>query len=265
MNRGLTGRPLRNDAASDFFGSLWRRLDDHAPAGFLSSGTRVGKDFINHSIDLFVRRLDAFLRRCQGIVEFTDDPQCILRVSTRPAHGGEPLPGGRKAAKGEPIGEIHLWNEHIPAMPPGGADIVWGTMMRRRLRRSLVLLAAFVQTDARFSHITAFCGETAFAPGKSLGHTHGMASYFGFEISENRRPAGFCGWLARLGEAIYLWGMVRTFNRHALKTSSLMKPVWFQFWISREKLLTKYGAVRLPQTRFQPAPEMPAQAKWQAA
>jgi hypothetical protein len=187
-------------------------------------------------LERFVRSLDAYMRRCQGIIEFTDDEQCILRISLRPARKSE-----RLAGNGEWIGEIHLWNERIPQMPPGGADMMWGALMRRRLRLSLFMLAQFVQSDPRFSNINVFCGETAFASGKSLDQTRGMASFFGFEITENHRSSGFLGWWERLGEAFYLWGMVRTFNPGALKPGSLMKPAWFKFWLSRDSLLKKYG------------------------
>lgn len=256
MNRGVTGRALRNETASDFFGALWRRLPE-APARRDSSEQKKGFfEFVNQTLNAFVRRLDAFLRVCQGIIEFSDDPQCILRLSTRPAHFGERLPGGRVAAPGEWIGEFHLWNEHIPPMPPGGADMVWGAMMRRRLRRSLFMMADFIKSDPRFAHVSVFCGETAFAAGKSLDHTRGMASFFGFEITENRRPTGFPGWWSRLGEAIYLWGMVRTFNPGALKPKSLMKPAWFQFWLTRETLLKRYGTARVTQPEFVPVNEL---------
>jgi hypothetical protein len=228
VNRGLTGRAFRNAAEPDIFGVLWRRLvEAFAPPP--TSEPRF--------LERFVRSLDAYMRRCQGIIEFTDDEQCILRISLRPARKCE-----RLAGSGEWVGEIHLWNEHIPQIPSGGADIVWGIMMRRRLRVSLIMLAQFIQSDPRFSNISVFCGETAFASGKSLDQTHGLASCFGFEITENRRCSGFLGWWERLGEAFYLWGMVRTFNPGALRRGLVMKPAWFQFWLRRETLLKKYSA-----------------------
>lgn len=264
VNRGFTGRAFRNEPETDAFGILWRRLAEivaHLAPSESRTSQGLGGKFLNY----FVRAVDAVMRRCQGIMEFTDNEQCILRVSARGARRDERLTGGRLAAKGELIGEIHLWNERIPAMPPGGADMIWGTMMRRRLRLSLILLADFIQTDPRFSRVNVFCGETAFAAGKSLDQTHGMASYFGFEIVENRRSKGFWGWWERLGEAFYLWGMVRTFNPGALKLESLMKPVWFQFWLRRETLLKKYAAVKAPRAQFVAVPELTDSAGRRAA
>lgn len=264
VNRGLTGQGFEDEATADVFGVPWRRLSEPVTGrspNEIHTPPRLGGKFL----ESFVRFIDAFMRRCQGIVEFTNNEQCLLRISSRPARKGERLAGGRLARKGEWVGEIHLWNEHIPLMPPGGADMIWGTMMRRRLRLSLILLAEFIQSDPRFSHIDVFCGETAFAAGKSLDQTRGMASFFGFEITENRRSTGFWGWWERLGEAFYLWGMVRTFNPGAMKLESLMKPVWFQFWLRRNTLLKKYAAAKAPEARFVPVAELAVPAGRRAA
>jgi hypothetical protein len=255
----------KNETVSDFFGVLWRRSPETAARRFPAESKIPPLAFGNKLLELFVRRLDAYMRRCQGIVEFTKDEQCVLRLSARLARNGERLTGGRCAATGEWVGELHLWNEHIPQMPPGGADIIWGTMMRRRLRLSLMILAEFIQSDPRFSQVQVFCGETAFGPGKSLDQTRGLASFFGFEIVENRRAPGFWGWWKRLGEAFYLWGMVRTFNPGALKPASLMKPVWFQFWLRRETLLKKYGPAKAPRPQFIPMAEFTVPAGRRAA
>jgi hypothetical protein len=149
----------------------WRRVGEGIPslrkilrdfAGSISLPPIADK-FLSFS----VRRLDAFLRRCEGIMEFTQDEQCILRFSVRRATSEEILPCGHRVLPGDSIGEIHLWNERIPPMPAGGADMKWGLLMRRRLQRSLVRLAAFVESDPRFDNVKVFCGETAFAPDKS--------------------------------------------------------------------------------------------------
>jgi hypothetical protein len=256
VNRGFTGRFVKSETAADFFGMPWRASGDVGVNRFPPEMRSRPVGFAGKLLDFLVRWLDAFLRRSMGIVEFTNDERCVLRISARRARDGEWLPGGHIAAKGEWIGELHLWNERIPPMPAGGADIVWGTMMRRRLRLSLVMLAEFAQSDPRFSQVKIFCGETAFATGKSLDQTRGMASFFGFEITENRRAPGFWGWWERLGEAFFLWGMVRTFNPGALKRGSLLKPVWFKFWLRRETLLGKYACAKRTKRLSVPTPEL---------
>jgi hypothetical protein len=264
VNRGLTGRVYKNDAHAEVFGIGWRPLAE-AAASRSQTAPRAPVSIAGKFLDFFVRSIDAYMRRCQGIIEFTDNEQCILRISFRRARKGERFFGGRLAANGEWVGELHLWNEHIPPMSPGGADMAWATTIRRRLRLSLIILAQFIQSDPRFSNINVFCGETAFASGKCLDHTRGLASFFGFEITENRRSSGFWGWWERLGEAIYLWGMVRTFNPGALKVESLMKPAWFQFWLRRETLIETYATLKAPEPQFVRVPELIASAGRRAA
>jgi hypothetical protein len=189
-----------------------------------------------------VRQLDARLRRQQGIIEFTHDPECILRVSTHRAEEDFPL-HERVVRRGETLGEIHLWNEHILPMTRGGANMVWGAAMRRRLRRSLQYLAEFVERDEAFADVQMFRGEVAFGPGKDLERTRCFASGFGFEITVRPQNGGWNQRLAAAGQTIFLWGMMHTFNRGALRSlDRLAHPTWLQLWMSRDTLRARYAA-----------------------
>src|ERR1700681_4445282 len=87
----------------------WLRWDAvRAPAVFPTPSLVEWPDRI---LSGAVRQLDAALRRRQGIIEFTRDPQCILRLSAHRAEA-DVLLRDRRVQRGEPIGEIHLWNEH---------------------------------------------------------------------------------------------------------------------------------------------------------
>jgi hypothetical protein len=210
----------------------------HWPGLFSRQRVAVSADRI---LSGAVRRLDATLRRRQGIIEFTDDPDCILRLSARRAEAELAL-SDRVVQRGQWIGEIHFWNEHIPPMGIRGANIVWGAAMRRRLRQSLASLAAFVECDGRFADIDVFRGELAFRPDKELNRMRCLASGLGFEIMERASGAGIAHRFLAMGQTIFLWGMVRTYNRGALRTfDRLACPAWFQFWMTRETLRRIYG------------------------
>ena len=199
------------------------------------------EDAFDQMLSEGVRRLDASLRRRQGIMEFTNDPECILRLSLHHS-AREIYLTNRLVRRGEPIGELHLWNEHILPMTPGGANMVWGSAMRRRLRASLVHLADFVQRDPVFRALEVFRGEVAFGPGKDLDRTRCFAEGFGFEIRRRPVAVGPGGQIAALGEAIFLWGMMRTFNRGAMRhPARLPRPTWLQLFMTRETLLTRYS------------------------
>ena len=73
-----------------------------------------------------MRRIDAWMLRVLGIFEFSDDPECVLRLQiTRAPH--TLCLNGRVVNAGEPVLELHLWNEHIPPLPPSGPDLAWAT------------------------------------------------------------------------------------------------------------------------------------------
>ena len=55
-----------------------------------------------------IRGLDAVQRKLQGVYEFTDDPDCLLRVQVRRTH--RPLAfAGQTVSKGKRVLYLHLW------------------------------------------------------------------------------------------------------------------------------------------------------------
>ena len=253
----IFGQPFK--AETDLFSwrnraaLLGRRVFRRPKAASLPWPQRI-RQLADRVLEDAVRRLDAFLRRCQHIIEFSQDEECILRVSLRPAPKEMTLDDRTRVRRGELIGELHFWNERLVPMAPGGADIVWGMAMIRKLRRSMAELATFAQSDPRFSRVKAFCGETAFGPDKAIDRARLALGTLGFEVSENKRPGGLLGKFVRLGEAIYLWGMIRTFNRGALKDKRLTNPTWLHMSISRKTLLRKFGpAARKTSAKAEPS------------
>jgi len=67
-----------------------------------------------------VRGVDAILRHRQGIEEFTDDRHCIFRISTETAGRAAILSDGAAIRPGDPLVQIHYWNEHMPVLPENG-------------------------------------------------------------------------------------------------------------------------------------------------
>ena len=58
--------------------------------------------------------VDALIRTYYGIYEFTDDPECVLRVGLGQARAAMTLSDGTRVKGGELIGTLHFWNEHLP-------------------------------------------------------------------------------------------------------------------------------------------------------
>src|SRR5260370_34529300 len=103
-----------------------------------------------------VGSLDALLRSVYGIVEFTDDPRCVLRIGISPARMPVAMSDGTRVSAGQLIGELHLWNEHIQRYSEHGPDLGWAADMRRRILLSLRLLAQHAERHPTWQHLPAF-------------------------------------------------------------------------------------------------------------
>lgn len=161
-----------------------------------------------------VRGIDAYLRRRDGIFEFTDDPRCILRLSIT------------RGEQGEPIGELHLWNEQLPAR----RGIGWACELRRGLAHSLALLAEFVAHDAALADLHAFEAEMSLDAGYALPRLDAVARRFGFRVAS--RP-----W--RLRDHLHARLIRRAFPGPAEHGGRLQRV---RFTITRRELLARHPA-----------------------
>lgn len=76
--------------------------------------------------------LDNLLRSYYAISEFSDDPHCILRIGRGVASDRILLMDGTAIEDGEPIGTLHLWNEHLPKYNlAAGPNLTWAAEIRR--------------------------------------------------------------------------------------------------------------------------------------
>src|SRR6185437_7027005 len=93
-----------------------------------------------------VRWLDRALRQYLGVIEFCDQPPCVLRVSPARAGLALTLPDGTRISPGDSLLELHLWNERLPR-----ADTMCtlgrGGSLRTRLDWSLDALARYLAQE----------------------------------------------------------------------------------------------------------------------
>jgi hypothetical protein len=204
---------------------------------------------VNHALSSIARQVDVFLRRQQDIFEFCDDPRCLLRIALRPVKADFVLPNGFQVKRGRLIGELHLWNEHIPPIPSGGPDFAWGKLIRLQTFRSFALLAENVCLDSRFRGVQIFCARTRLGADKSPELFDRLMQSFGFELVEKLACANWREQLVALGECLHLWSLLRAFNPVALTNHRLIQLPFRRLWMSRETLLRKYPAIlRSPDT-----------------
>jgi hypothetical protein len=182
------------------------------------------------------------MRRRQGITEFTDDPGCILRISLEAADRELRLADGAVVSLGDPIVEIHFWNERLP-QASSAIGLGWGGRFGRRLRRSFDNLAATLERDPRYSDVVAVRGRLAFAGVRNDADCQRFGAWFGFEVAEETGPITLRHRAHDVAEDFWLLALTYTFNPGALHGRSLVRR-HDDMWISRAGLTQRYGARR---------------------
>jgi hypothetical protein len=115
-----------------------------------------------------IKKLDRLLRRLLGIHEFSREPDCMLRYSRARSESSLTLPNGEKVKTGDPILELHFWNERIDRRHHPNSS---PSPLRFSLRRSLALLAEQLRSNQCFADIKVVHATLARASLRSC-HIH---------------------------------------------------------------------------------------------
>jgi hypothetical protein len=184
-----------------------------------------------------VRLIDNLVRASLGVYEFTNDPECILRIQLVRAPHTINI-GSDRILKGEPVLGIHAWNEHIPKLPKEGANLEWALRIRRRVLYSLKELAKVMQQDSRYSKILAVCGGSALF--SFTNHTGGvrMMQHLGFTVLPCDNSLGRFG---EFWENLFSWWLMWTYNEISLHNRKFSKLQRTEIWITTRDFLQRYG------------------------
>jgi len=191
---------------------------------------------------LFLKGLDALVRAGYGVRPFCQAPDCLLRWQLGHAPRDITLPDGvipRRAA----VVWIHLWNEHIPPMPPEGADWAWALQVRRMLERSLRRLAQRVAADPALGSVRAIGGAMIFLAMDRRGPA-ALMRRLGFTVVSSRNPLGAFG---AFWENLYAWGIMWAFNPASWRRHPFRNVRRCEVWMSREAFLARYAPQGVPQ------------------
>jgi hypothetical protein len=199
------------------------------------------------SIKQAVRRLDAWIRRLQGFIEFNTGPTCMLRVAVIRAEREMRLSDGAIIRRGDKIIDIHFWNERLPKAS-ASQGLGWGGRFGRQLRRSFVDLAAAIDVDPRLAGAVAIRGRLAFAGARNRDEMRRFGQWFGFESAEHAGPLPLRRRLHDAGEDIWLLALTWTFNPGCLPTRQMVRRRE-DLWISKAKLLERYATPPAKQRR----------------
>jgi hypothetical protein len=184
-----------------------------------------------------IRRFDAWLSRRYGIFTISDEAGCILRVQLAHAARTIQLPD-QEIQVGEPVLLIHLWNEHIPPLPPNGPDLAWATNIQRLFIRSLQMVARQMVSDTRLSRAKAVCGTTVLlSPNEHPAGMH-LMERLGFIVVPSRNRLGCFG---EFWENFYAWWLMWAFNPASLRHRHFNNLCRVEIWISARNFKGRFG------------------------
>jgi hypothetical protein len=185
-----------------------------------------------------VRSIDLALRQHLGIREFTEDEGCIFRISPSSSRADVCLSDGTQIYAGDPLLQLHLWNEHLPLMPQG-PNAAWANRFRRMMHNSLVSVATLIEHSSDYEGIRACHGFSPF--GSRIGALQMIrtARRFGFDVHE--QGLDLRDRCHQVLDSMLLWGLAYSYNPAVLRGKTFIRRR-YQLWISREKLLALYGS-----------------------
>jgi hypothetical protein len=198
-----------------------------------------------------VRGVESMLRHHYRVKEFTDDGNCIFRISVMPSHCALVLSDGTAVQEGDPVLHLHFWNEHLPRMGSDGPSAGWANQMKRRVQASLATVSRHLDRERQYDGIQALTGAPPFASRLGPAQMVRTAQRFGFDVIEPDPQPELHQRLHGILDSMVLWGMAYTFNPAALRSKGLLRHR-HQLWISRARLQLYHGGAAAAAASAQP-------------
>lgn len=186
----------------------------------------------------WIMKLDGWLRRRQGIYEFTNHRRCLFRAEIGRSDGALTLKDGTRLEPGDPILILHLWNEHIPPMGLGGPTVAWARQISRAAHISLRELARHLQQYSELDDVVAVCGDMHLGSSRQAEQFIRLVNRYGFETVDEG-AAQTSGTLHRIGKSILILLLVAATNPVALR-STIFRRFCRRVFISRSVLTGRY-------------------------
>jgi hypothetical protein len=187
--------------------------------------------------------LDSSLRARLGIFDFSADPDCILRIELGRAQCTLRLSDGVVVAPGDPVLELHFWNEHMPRMERRGCTVAWARLVSRRMRVSLEELARYAAAHPEVARAKAIRGRLAFSLRQGRRQLNRLGAHYGFDVFDDTRPPTLLSRLHDAGENILLWLILWAYNPASIRYSRFLRPRR-EMWMSLATLAARYDASR---------------------
>jgi hypothetical protein len=193
----------------------------------------------SHYLRVLISELDDALRRSHGVREFSEDPQCILRIAIRRTTNCTHLADGSTVPCGAAIIDLHLWNEHLPDLSSRSTGLGRATRLRRQIEASLEELTWRLVSEPSFAEIRALRARAAFVPRRRLAKLLRVARSFEFGTDAADTHRCFTRQMHDFWENFLIWALAWAYNPNAPRRNRVFRARC-ELWVSREALLMRY-------------------------
>lgn len=187
--------------------------------------------------------LDRWLCRRFGIYEYSSRGDCLFRAELGRAEQTVRLSDGVRVRIGDPLLELHLWNEHVPPMGRR-PSVAWGRRTARVMDASLRELARYLSQSPEARSVVALRAQMRLRTDRQSAQLASIFRRFGFEAVP-QSPAERPGPLRQFGENFLVALLMLAANPISLR-SGLLRRNCARVIISREAFLRRFGRSRAP-------------------
>jgi hypothetical protein len=193
-----------------------------------------------HPLRRAIFALEALLMRAHKVVDFSNSPDCVLRISARRVRSTVVLADAR-LAPGACVVDLHYLNEHLPHM--GRSGLAYGAGFRRRLMRSFEALAAALESDPRLRDVKAVRARMNSPFSRRRSEMDRFAAHFGLAPARQTETVSLVQRAHELGDDIWFCALTWAYTPEALGRRAVLR--WRgDVWISREQLLERFRKKR---------------------
>jgi hypothetical protein len=187
---------------------------------------------------------DAWLRRRNGVYEYSMHPHCVFRMQIVRVRQEISLADGTQMHPGDRVIELHIWNEQFPCFSAAGATLSWGRQVSRRVDASLRELALYLAATPDLADIRAIRADTRLAGTATTAQLLRICRRYGLERGPDLGPPSFTERCRRIGENIFIALLVLARNAGAFRPDGIWRDR-VQMFLSRADLERRYGTQKL--------------------
>lgn len=191
-------------------------------------------------ITRLVLSLDGRLRQAEHIFEYSSDRECLFRIERTLAARSFVLLDGTVVAAGDPLVQLHFWNEHIFARRARAEAFSWGKRMRRAFVNSLIELSDYLDGRGEYDGVPVVVGDLGLAMAQRNEQLLRVCRVHGFEPVRDGHQASTAEHLHRAGQNVLALLLTLAVNPRSARLDVLART-HTRVAISRAELTRRYG------------------------